>query len=243
MFTALRHSIQKLLHSQGLDIRAYNCSTSPHLRLMRQIQHKGIDLVWDVGANDGGFGRLLYSQGYKGRMFSFEPQSKAHKKLCRSATIHGNWTVAPRCAVGDQEGTLTMNLSQNTLSSSALPMLKAHAEAAPESIYIGTEEAPVYTLDKLFEQLKRPKGKMLLKIDTQGYESQVLAGAKEILPAVEGIYLEMSLTPLYEGQVLYGELYQTILEAGFEFWGASPGFSNEETGRVLQVDGSFFRKN
>ena len=122
-------------------------------------------------------------------------------------------------------------------------MLKAHAEAAPESIYIGTEEAPVYTLDKLFEQLKRPKGKMLLKIDTQGYESQVLAGAKEILPAVEGIYLEMSLTPLYEGQVLYGELYQTILEAGFEFWGASPGFGNEETGRVLQVDGSFFRKN
>lgn len=239
---AIAQTLRRLLRSARLEVRAYNCSTSPALRLMRQLAHHRIDLVLDVGANDGGFGRFLYANGYAGRVLSFEPQAAAHHKLSQAAKAHAGWTVAERCAVGEREGKLTLNVSRNTLSSSALPMLEAHRAAAPESEYVGKEEVPVYTLDALHQKLGSPQGRTLLKIDTQGYEAQVLDGAAALLPRVQGVYLEMSLTPLYEGQALFDVLHGRLTGLGFEYWGASPGFSDERTGRVLQIDGAYFRK-
>jgi len=52
----------------------------------------------------------------------------------------------------------------------------------------------------------------------------------------------MSLVNLYEGQVLFKELYERIVANGFGMFGIQPAFVNKETGRVLQVDATFFRE-
>lgn len=51
----------------------------------------------------------------------------------------------------------------------------------------------------------------------------------------------MSLVPLYAGQPLLGEMLMLLRDLGFELHAMLPGFTDERTGRSLQMDGIFFR--
>lgn len=78
-----------------------------------------------------------------------------------------------------------------------------------------------------------------MKIDVQGFERQVLAGATEILPQVKGIQLELSLVPLYESQPIYREMIKFLEKLGYELYALVPGFTEHKTGKLLQMDGIF----
>jgi hypothetical protein len=82
---------------------------------------------------------------------------------------------------------------------------------------------------------------LFLKIDVQGFEPQVLEGAARLLDRTQGVQLELSLAPLYEGQTLFLPLVDWLAKKGFELWALIPGFIDNKTGRMLQVDGIFFR--
>jgi hypothetical protein len=81
-----------------------------------------------------------------------------------------------------------------------------------------------------------------LKIDAQGYESQVLAGSEKCLGRIRGLQLELSLQPLYEGQRLWKDMIATSEAAGFDLWALVPGFFDPTNGRLLQCDAIFFRR-
>ena len=83
----------------------------------------------------------------------------------------------------------------------------------------------------------------MLKVDTQGFEDPILAGAKDTINILTGIQLEMSLTKLYEGQTLFKELYEKVTSLGFELNLIEPSFTDKNTGRLLQIDGIFFKEN
>ena len=82
----------------------------------------------------------------------------------------------------------------------------------------------------------------MLKIDVQGFEKNVLDGAKETLPYVSVIQVEMSLVPLYENQMLFFEMIHYLDDKGFTLFSLENGFSNPRTGRLLQTDGIFVKK-
>ena len=82
---------------------------------------------------------------------------------------------------------------------------------------------------------------ILLKIDTQGFEMPVLQGARNLLQTICGLQLELSLTQLYDGQVLYLDMIHWLRDRGFELWNVMPGFVEPASGRLLQMDGVFFR--
>ena len=131
-----------------------------------------------------------------------------------------------------------MNLSDNSVSSLALPILREHTGSAPHPRYVGKEKVPVITLDS--GQLFARDTKTFLKVDTQDYEQQVLDGASGSLKILVGVQLEMSLAPLYKGQADFVGLIDQMQKSGFDIWALNPGFANRETGRILQADGSFF---
>jgi hypothetical protein len=87
-----------------------------------------------------------------------------------------------------------------------------------------------------------PADRVLLKIDVQGYEKQVLDGAQRILATCRAVMLEMSLIPLYDGEVLAREMWGLLDAQGFDVWNLEPGFRHPQTGRMLQVDGCFVRR-
>jgi hypothetical protein len=136
---------------------------------------------------------------------------------------------------------LVINVSSNSVSSSVLPMLDAHGNAAPESRYTRRETVPLQKLDSAAAPYVTPNSKTFLKVDTQGYERQVLEGASNLLLGVTGVSLEVSLIPLYAGQQLMPEIVKYMENRGFSLWGVMPAFVVAQTGRTLQLDAIFFR--
>jgi FkbM family methyltransferase len=237
-----KKTIKKLARSLGIDLKRYNIQTSEAAKMQRLLAYHNIDLVFDVGANIGQYAKLLRELGYSGRIVSFEPLSSAYSQLKAVSEKDPLWEIAPQTAIGNQEGEIIINIAGNSQSSSALPMLDAHVQSAPESAYSGSETVKLSRLDTLAKDyIKSETKSIFLKIDVQGLEKQVLEGATAILPLVKGIKLELSLVPLYEGQVLFKEMIDIIEKLGYELYGIEPGFTAEKTGRMLQMDGIFFK--
>lgn len=239
--TRVQHRVQRLARRLGYDVVPFNAKWSPTARRGRLLASLKVDVVLDVGANEGQYGAQLRGDlGYRGRICSFEPTDAAYRVLAARAAGDPGWTTR-NVGLGDVAGTATINVAANSESSSLLEMLPAHADAAPESRYVGTEEIEIQTLDALFPDIVRPGERAYLKIDTQGYEGRVLRGAERSLAAIDTVQLEMPLVPLYEGELGFADLVRLMLDSGYELVGLEPGFSDPATGRLLQADGIFHR--
>lgn len=196
--------------------------------------------VIDVGANTGQFAQSVRGAGFTGPIISFEPLLDAHAALVEAAAGDPAWTVAPRCALGASEGTAQFHVAGNSQSSSLLPMLDLHSDNAAESVYVETISTPVRRLDDVLAELGFDASGALLKIDTQGFETEVLRGATETLPLIAAASAELSLAPLYEGQALVSEIFELFGAAGLELTILNDCF-NSVDGQILQIDGSFTR--
>jgi len=184
----------------GLDIHRHIPHASlPSPPIVSSLQEFGIDLVLDVGANQGQFASAIRRGGYTGNIVSFEPLSDANSRLLQASDEDAKWDVYQCCALGDRNGEVEINIAGNSESSSILPMLESHLSAAPESAYLGKEIVPIKTLDETAGPYMKDKRAAFLKIDTQGFEWQVLDGARATLPHIQGILVQLSLVPLYEG--------------------------------------------
>jgi FkbM family methyltransferase len=241
MLSSLKQGMKQLLNAAGIEAHRFHPNTSPLARLMAALRAFDIDLVIDIGANEGQFAKGLRAGGYSGHIVSFEPLTAAHRRLLQENNSDSAWYVHPRCALGDRLGEIELNISGNSVSSSILPMLTSHSSAAPGSAYLGHESAPLITLDSVAPPYLEGAQAPFLKIDTQGYEWHVLDGALATLPKVRGIQIELSLVPLYEGQRLWRECVERLETEGLVLWALQPVFVDPATGRTLQWDALFFR--
>lgn len=202
-----------------------------------------IDLVLDVGANAGQFALELFGAGYPGDIVSFEPLSDAHALLLRASRDDPRWTIGRRCALGDRSGVTMLNIAGNSQSSSLLPMLAAHQQAAPASRYVGAEQVEVRRLDDLVRRDDLADRRVFLKLDVQGYERHVVDGAGGLVNELTGIQFEMDVEQLYDGGALMGDMLSLAAGMGFSLYSLKPGFRDQSDGRLLQVDGVFFRSD
>jgi len=237
----MKELIRKVARRIGVEVTMYRPENSDMAKLQKMLSCHQIELVLDVGANKGQYARQLRLGGYKGRIVSFEPLSSAHKILLQRSDGDSNWVVAPRMAIGDKDGITQINISENSVSSSLKLMTRAHLEAASAARYIGTEEITISRLDSVCHEYINGDSRVFLKIDTQGFERQVLEGAEKTLPLIEGIQIELSLVPLYEEQLLFAEMINRLNALGFELYGLFPGLTDPRKGRLLQADGILFR--
>jgi FkbM family methyltransferase len=226
----------------GVDVRVYSPARSEAARLAKLLARHNIDLVLDVGANQGQYARYLRTIGYCGRIVCFEPLSDAFAILSDYARKDHKITIAPRMALGDHTGSVSINVAANSESSSLLTVSDTHIKAEPLVKSIRTETVPINRLDEIASDYVADADSVFLKIDVQGYELSVLRGAGELLLKIRGIQLELSLEPLYEGELLYREMIETVESAGFELYDLNPCFSDNITGKTYQLDGIFFRK-
>ncbi|WP_313642605.1 FkbM family methyltransferase [Stenotrophomonas sp.] len=202
------------------------------------VRSQAIDLVVDVGANIGQYGSAMRGLGYAGRIISFEPMKAAWEELQLKMHADGNWEGF-QLALGRDSGMVDLHIAGNSVSSSLLEMMPRHLRNAPRSEYGGSEKVPVRRLDDVLEEAGISALNTWLKLDVQGFECEVLAGAGRLLQRSRIVQLEMSLVPLYAGQALFSELLDLMDQAGFEPVGFEPGFQEPETGVMLQVDGLF----
>lgn len=234
------NTIRSLAAANGVELRKTSVYSSQKLRHRKLFSLLGIDLLVDVGANAGQFAMLCRSHGYQGQIISFEPSSAAHCELLKASAHDPLWTVADRMALGSSAGAVEINIAANSFSSSILPMLDTHLAAAPQSHYIQKEKVPIRRLDDALPEAVE-YSRIFLKLDVQGFESQVLSGASHTLSRTSAVQLAMSLIPLYEGELLLSQMCSAMSAKGFDLWDLEPSFRDTATGRLLQVDGIFTR--
>ncbi len=175
------------------------------------IEDRAITAVIDVGANVGQFGESLRKAGFRGRIISVEPGKAEFQALLRKAQADGNWE-ALHCGLGAHAGRAVLHVSQLSVFNSLLD-LSAAARLHDERMAVDhTEEIVVRTLDEIAAPLT---GNILLKIDTQGYEREVLEGGRPCLTRMAGILLELPIVHTYEGEWTFQDGIRYMSELGF----------------------------
>jgi FkbM family methyltransferase len=197
-------------------------------------------VVLDVGANAGQYAHEIRDMGYPGRIVSFEPLGAAFKTLQEHARGDHNHECM-QIALGGSDGVTQINVSENLFSSSLLEVNGASVLACPASARVGVEEVQLRRLDSLKTEITHPGDRIHLKLDTQGTEKDVLLGAPQLLEQVASIEMELSLVPLYKGQILMPQMYEMMGDLGFECVWLERGFTDPSSDNILQMDGLFLR--
>ena len=210
-------------------------------KLVGLLKYHQIDLVLDVGANEGQYAKDIIDHGYVGDIISFEPLEHVHSSLQNNAKPHKNWHVAPVMAMGAESGQTKINVSQRSDMSSILEIKPSTLEALSNSEYTETNIVDVKAFDDIAKEYLKPSQNAFLKVDTQGFEMNVLRGAEKSLHSLKGIQLELSLLPLYEGESLFHEITSWLYERGFESHLVIPGYFSKKLMRQMQVDIVYFK--
>jgi FkbM family methyltransferase len=236
----MKKLIRKILWSIGYDVQAVENSGSMSRLLYDTIIYSKPNYFLDVGANIGQSALEVIRYRPDCKIASFEPLSEAHAIASKASEAFPLWTVYPRMALGETEGEVSIHISDNSVSSSLLPMKALHVESAPGSACTREEKTKVKRLDQVLED-HSPTNRYYLKVDTQGFEMNVLKGAVGILDQVVAIQVELSWEELYAGQPLAIEVISWLLANGFRPYGFAHVFRNANTKCLLQMDGYFLR--
>jgi FkbM family methyltransferase len=195
-----------------------------------------VNCVIDVGAHRGQYALGLREAGYDGQIVSFEPVPHAFERLQRAAAGDPRWAVHP-LALGREDGETTMNVVPGTLSS-LLPATEFGAGRYPRLQNAEAVTVQVRRLDGLLDDLVAgvPDPRPYLKMDTQGFDLDVFAGAGERAADFVGMQSEVALMRIYEGTPRMCEALEVYEEAGFEIAALYPLSRQSRTARVLEYD-------
>ena len=199
--------LARMARRYGLDVR----ESSKHPNLVDFINDRKIDVVLDVGANSGQFGQKLRGFGYRGAIVSYEPVSSAFKHLDGIAKSDGKWT-AHNFAIGAESGQLNINISLNSKFSSPLSPNDNAQEFHGGIVTDHVESVPVKTLDDVATEYQ---GNILIKIDTQGFERQVIEGGREAVARSKGVLMELPIIALYKNSWRLSEAIEYMDRIGF----------------------------
>jgi FkbM family methyltransferase len=193
--------------------------------------------IVDVGANVGQFA-VASSRMFLGvSVFPVEPDPRVAELLRNNVgmPVADNVRVT---AVGDSIGTATFNVNQDTQVSSLLPLGEDRIRSFPGSRVMEEITVPVTTLDVLFGGLTLAEP-ILLKIDVQGFEDRVIAGAGEFLKQVRWVLMEVSFSKLYDGERDFDTIVGLLNSHGFRFVRPMNFHISPKTGEIIEMDALF----
>ena len=226
---------RKIAKAFGYELIKRRKSPSSNSHLLNLISHYKVDLVLDVGANKGQFASMLRDEGYSGDILSFEPVSTTFKVLQDKANSDSRWH-AHQCALGEEIGTIDINIMESSDLSSVLSPNEFGKEKYNKIKVLDTESVPIDTIDNFLKTNKLcAKRRILLKMDTQGFDLSVFAGARTSIKNIICIQSEISLTPIYSGMPNYLDSLSTYEKAGFVITGLYP-ISRKEDMSVIEMD-------
>lgn len=131
---------------------------------------------------------------------NFEVIKKNISNLDANIQVH-------QVALGNENKKVTMNLSSNNLESSSILTPKLHLKLYPDILFNRSEEVELKKLDDYGYN-----GYNFINMDVQGYELEVLKGAKETLNNVDYVYCEVNRNEIYEGNAYIEDIDDYLLK-------------------------------
>ena len=134
----------------NLDVVRVSGQYTLNAHIATVLDKYAIDAVIDVGANEGGFGELMRSIGFKGKIFSFEPINTVYAALSQRAEKDSSWHVF-NFALGARAGKSQINVSNFSQFSSILSA--TDYGNSWKNMKVGyRQDIEVKTLDALFRE-------------------------------------------------------------------------------------------
>lgn len=221
----------EIMQPQFLDQR----SLAWHLRtLFADLQ---VDCVLDVGANTGGYGRFLRDiVEYKGAIVSFEPVRATVEKLRQAVAGDSQWHVCD-FALGSEDSEKAIHITEADSMCSFLAPDQSVTDFGTHNRVVDRQTVVVKTLDGVMPELIKAHGfaRPYLKMDTQGFDLEVVKGATQTLPGIRALQSEVSIVPIYEQMPDFFTMQQMLAERGFDITGLFP-VSRDAHHRVIEFD-------
>ena len=218
--------------------RTKNVLPQERLAAARQIILKNCDFIIDIGANDGQWIDQVKYHGYVGSALCIEPIKENYNKLKSKNFMN---TATLNAAIGNVNGHIYINhASNNGLSSSILELGTYHKNAAPNIKFINKEKVKIYKLSKILDKAMHKK--MFIKIDTQGYEFNILKSIhKDNFNKIYAFEIETNLVSTYKNTVLIEDIIKFLRTKGYQPLRIENGFGMPNFGQQLQVDIIFIK--
>lgn len=230
--------IRTLFRRFGLDIHRYYRDEPHESKLLKMY---GVEAIFDIGANIGQSAQGFRSYGFGGKIVSFEPVDHLFSVLSECAQIDANW-FAEKLALGAVATTSNIFVSGGHAgASSMLEMTDLVSELAPDQAVTHQQRVDVSTVDEMVKKHYPNGDRLFLKLDVQGYEAQVLAGAAIAFSKIVGMRLELGLVESYRGESLLYDVLPSMYRQGFRAVAMEPAWVNDKTDELLQMNVTLFR--
>lgn len=240
---SLKAMVKQMLRSRGLIVKKLPVDNLEET-LRELFSVLKINCVIDAGAHFGEYGQWLREIGYTGRIVSFEPVRDSYEHLCANAKGDASW-MTYNLALGRASASLQINVPDYSVFASFLGATKyCNEEFGVESTAGVKETVKVVTLDSLFAHtvsgLRAPR--VYLKMDTQGYDLEVLGGASVSMPNILALQSEVSVKPIYEGMPNWTDAIGVCKSLGYEVSGLY-SVNRDKNLSVIEFDCVMHRTN
>jgi FkbM family methyltransferase len=229
--------IKGLFNLTGLEVTRASHNPSRTLLGLNQLP---IRSVIDVGANTGQFARHISQFFPQAKLYCFEPLAEPFAELRRWAAAQSGRVTAFNVALGAEAGETQMFCHvEHSASSSLLATTEVCNQLYPQTRAQDSVSIKLTTLDAALADESLPPD-VLVKLDTQGYERQVIRGATATLRQTRAVIVEINLYRLYDQQPSFIELATMLNELGFRYAGNLEQTCSP-TGEVVYVDAVFLK--
>jgi FkbM family methyltransferase len=222
--------IKRIVARFGISISSLS-NVSEYRLVTDSTRRNNVDLLIDLGANRGQFAIGVRACGYRGLIVSFEPDIAIYNKLESAAQSDKNWETLNQAVIDSEVESMSFNVSSNLGYSSSLLSFSENANR----VYPGLETSNKITVN--CTSLKNVLLKydfatsIFIKADIQGFEKQLFSFFDlKNSQNVSGVMIEISLTPIYEGEWSVLECLTYFQLQGFHLIAVSPEDYSENFG-------------
>lgn len=180
-----------------------------------KLKYRSIKTIFDVGANTGQSRSYFRFNAPDAKIYSFEPVRATFDRLKQSVGSDQN-CVLEQMALGDVAGEKTIRLFDSdmaVLNSLRDDVMNNAVNAREETIHIDTPDnyCRVNNIQKID----------LLKIDTEGFEINVLKGAEQMLQngRISFVYCETGFQQTNQRNTYFPLLTEYLAKHGYYFFG------------------------
>jgi FkbM family methyltransferase len=190
--------------------------------------------VIDVGAGTGT--PPLYAAFPEAYHVLIEPLEECRSSLAEQLTKYNGQHLA--VAVGEREETVEIHVDPDDYWNSSI--LERTSQEPTQTAKLRTRPVPVRTLDGLLAEQgwAAPLG---LKIDTEGYEGRVIAGAERLLSMTQFVIAELWLCDMYRQSHTFAEFISLMNSREFVLFDILDGAKPAMNQGVTFIDALFVR--
>lgn len=175
------------------------------------VPHCHVRTIIDIGAHSGEYGAYLR------KLFGAETVHAIEPNPQHTQTLQAKGFKVHAVALGDANlEEAEFNVSKYDAASSLRELTTKCLDEYPQVEYGKTISVPVRRLDDLIVEVAHD---LLIKVDAQGFESEIIQGGLAIFAKADVVLIEMSFVPLYKGQALFNEVHSLLASVGLSFVG------------------------